>query len=115
VTTTKKLLTQKDFKGFSVDELQKIRRALNRQISEVAPKRPRGSKILEAFQQIPSRPIDLEEFASKFDVSTGVLRQIKRFDQKEFQKKGTVTVRTINGTLHIWRDENIISSEGGEA
>jgi hypothetical protein len=35
--------------------------------------------------------------------------------QKDFQKKGTVTVRSINGTLHIWRDENIISKEGCEA
>ena len=68
-------------------------------------KKPRGrpgKKIITAFQNIPSEPVPVEDFASKWKISISVLRQSLRFDKTGLP--GKVHVRQLNGSLMIWRD-----------
>jgi hypothetical protein len=62
----------------------------------------KGTKIQDAFKAIGADPVPLEEFASRFAVSTNVLRQAKRFDRSGVE--GRVRVKQVNGTLSIFRE-----------
>ena len=73
--------------------------------TRVPKKRGRkGDKIVRAFENIPTTPVDFEEYAAKYNVSMNVLRQIKRHDK--FTDRGKVYVRKNKQTkrMEIWRD-----------
>ena len=71
-----------------------------------APKKRgrKGTKILEAFKAIPSKPVPAEQFAAQHNVSIAVLRQSKRFDS---ESNAPVHVKRdkSSGLLMIWRGE----------
>jgi len=64
----------------------------------------KGDNIAKAFDQVPSIPVDFEEYASLHNVSTKVLRQIKRHDR--YTDRGKVFVRKNKETkkMMIWRE-----------
>lgn len=65
---------------------------------------PKGNKITLAFKKIPHSAVDFIEFARVNNVSTNVLRQIKRHDV--YSKSGQVFVRKdkITKQMMIWRE-----------
>jgi len=76
--------------------------------TRVQKKRGRkGDKIAKAFLNIPSTPVNFEEYATKCQVSPNVLRQIKRHDQ--YKDSGKVFVRKNKElkTMMIWREPKI--------
>jgi len=64
----------------------------------------KGNKIVTAFAEIPAIPADFEQYAADHQVSTNVMRQIKRHDQ--FPERGKVFVRKNKETkkMMIWRE-----------
>jgi hypothetical protein len=65
----------------------------------------KGDKIARAFREVPTTPVDFEQYAADHGVSPNVLRQIKRHDR--FPEKGKVYVRKNKTTkkMEIWREE----------
>jgi len=65
---------------------------------------PKGNKIALAFKKIPHIAVDFNEFARVHNVSTNVLRQIKRHDI--YSNSGQVFVRKDKNTkkMMIWRE-----------
>ena len=82
------------------------------QPAETATKAPRvlkkrgrkGDKIAKAFDEVPATPVDFEQYATDHQVSTNVLRQIKRHDR--YAERGKVFVRKNKTTkkMEIWRE-----------
>jgi len=75
--------------------------------TKVLKKRGRkGDKIAKAFLEVPTAPVDFEQYAETHGVSTNVLRQIKRHDR--YPEKGKVFVRKNKTTkkMEIWREES---------
>lgn len=69
-------------------------------------KKPRGrpgNRIITAFSNIPSEPVDVKVFAAKWQVSVSVLRQSLRFDKTGLTGKVHVRLNQ-EGVLVIWRD-----------
>jgi len=64
----------------------------------------KGNNIAKAFDEVPSTPVDFEEYATQHKVSTNVLRQIKRHDR--YAERGKVFVRKNKETkkMMIWRE-----------
>jgi len=64
----------------------------------------KGDKIAKAFLEVPTTPVDFEQYATSHGVSTNVLRQIKRHDR--YPEKGKVFVRKNKATkkMEIWRE-----------
>jgi hypothetical protein len=62
----------------------------------------KGTKIQDAFAAIGTDPVPLDEFATRFSVSTNVLRQAKRFDRTGVT--GRVRVKLVNGVQSIFRE-----------
>lgn len=64
----------------------------------------KGNKIALAYSEIPETPVNFEEFAAKYGVTTKVLRQIKRHDR--YADMGQVFVRKDKTTkqIMIWRE-----------
>jgi len=72
--------------------------------ARVLKKRGRkGNNIATAFKEVPATPVDFEAYASEHNVSTNVLRQIKRHDS--YSNLGKVFVRKNKTTkkMEIWR------------
>jgi len=73
--------------------------------TRVLKKRGRkGNNIATAFKEVPTTPVDFEEYAAQHKVSTNVLRQIKRHDR--YAETGKVFVRKNKETkkMMIWRE-----------
>lgn len=66
----------------------------------------KGDKIAKAFLEIPTAPVNFEEYAAAHQVSPNVLRQIKRHDR--YSETGKVFVRKNKQTktMMIWRVPN---------
>jgi hypothetical protein len=66
----------------------------------------RPSGIREAFENVPESPVDAEEFAARYHIGVGTLRQQKRFDHLQEQGRGKVHVQKLRkgGPLYVWRD-----------
>lgn len=64
----------------------------------------KGNNIAKAFKEVPSTPVNFEEYANSHNVSTKVLRQIKRHDR--YGETGKVFVRKNKQTktMMIWRE-----------
>ena len=64
----------------------------------------KGNNIATAFKEVPTTPVDFEEYAAQHKVSTNVLRQIKRHDSHK--ELGKVFVRKNKETkkMMIWRE-----------
>jgi len=64
----------------------------------------KGNNIAQAFKEVPSTPVNFEEYAKSHNVSTKVLRQIKRHDR--YVETGKVFVRKNKQTktMMIWRE-----------
>jgi len=75
--------------------------------TKVFKKRGRkGDQTQKAFQNIPTTPVNAEEYAKSYGISTATLRQIKRHDS--FKETGKVFVRkSKSGNMMVWRDLNI--------
>lgn len=74
----------------------------------VTPTAPgRTSNIAQAFESIPSTPVDAEEFASQHGISVSTLRQQKRFDPLQGEGMPRVYVKKSrkDGVLYIWRGD----------
>lgn len=76
--------------------------------TKVSKKRGRkGNKISNAFENIPTEPVDFEDYAEAAAISTNVLRQVKRHDA--FKSTGKVFIRknADDERSTIWRQPPI--------
>lgn len=74
-------------------------------VLKVPKKRGRkGDKIAKAFAEIPTNPVNFEEYASAHQVSPNVLRQIKRHDRYSDTGKVFVRKNKQTKTMMIWRE-----------
>lgn len=64
----------------------------------------KGTKINDAFTNVPSEPTELEPFASQFNVSIAVLRQSKRFDKTGIPGEIRIRKNKETGIPMIWRE-----------
>ncbi len=90
------------------EDLRKLVRMATAILNERGPVLPpstRSSNIENAFQSIPSTPVDAEEFAARHNISVTTLRQQKRFDplQGEGVDKVHVKKSRKDGHLYVWR------------
>lgn len=75
--------------------------------TKVLKKRGRkGNKIARAFKEIPTEPVNFEEYAAAHQVSPNVLRQIKRHDRYSDTGKVFVRKNKQTKTMMIWRVPN---------
>ena len=74
---------------------------------KVAQKRGRkGTKIINAFQNVPSTPVNALDYANKHGISLVSLQQSKRFDTTGIPGKVHVKKDKSTGTLMVWRDSS---------
>lgn len=66
----------------------------------------KGNKIAKAFKEIPTNPVNFEEYAAEHQVSPNVLRQIKRHDRYSDTGKVFVRKNKTTKTMMIWRVPN---------
>ena len=65
----------------------------------------RTSRIAQAFEDVPTTPVDAEEFATRHGIGVTTLRQQKRFDplHKEGGDRVYVKKSKRDGRLYVWR------------
>lgn len=68
-------------------------------IKEPPPKN--SSKILKAYQNIPSEFVPAQPYCDSYNVSLATLKQINRFDKTNLP--GVVTFKTIDGIIMVRR------------
>lgn len=84
----------------------------NKPVTATKPKKPKqkrgrkGDKIVRAFNSVPKKPTNAEDFAQKHQVSMAVLRQAKRFDKSGKAGRVMVKKNRQTGELQIWRAES---------
>lgn len=70
----------------------------------------KGTKISDAFANVPSEPVELEKFATENSVSVAVLRQSKRFDKTGLPGNIRIRKNKETGVLMISRE---VVNDGG--
>lgn len=86
--------------------LNDLELALPKTATKVYKKRGRkGNQIAKCFKNIPTTPVDYEEYCESYNLKPTVVRQIKRHDS--YKDDGKVFIRKgKDGKMKIWRDPN---------
>jgi len=99
-----------DLEQLEDDELRKLVRMATAVLNERAPFIPqkcvKKGATYDAFEAIPSHPVDAEEYAESHGISVSALRQRYRFDphrDNPAMEKVHVKKSKKDGRLYVWR------------